>query len=55
MEDSDDVMSSRAVLNLKGKEVENNDLEKEKWKKQMSDHKTLVLLELFICYDILLV
>ena len=40
MDDSDDVMSSRVVL--KGKEVENDDLEKEKWKKQMSDHKTLV-------------
>ena len=40
MDDTDDVMSSRVVL--KGKEVENDDLEKEKWKKQMSDHKTLV-------------
>ena len=40
IEDTDDVMSSRVML--KGKEVENDDLEKEKWKKQMSDHKTLV-------------
>jgi hypothetical protein len=40
MDDADDVMSSRVVL--KGKEVESDDLEKEKWKKQMSDHKTLV-------------
>jgi hypothetical protein len=41
MDDTDDVMSSRVVL--KGKEVENDDFEKEKWKKQMSDHKTSVL------------
>ena len=34
MDDADDVMSSRIVL--KGKEAENDDLEKEKWKKQMS-------------------
>jgi protein SMG6 len=40
MDDTDDVMTSRVVL--KGKEVENEDLEKEKWKKQLSDHKTLV-------------
>ena len=40
MDDTDDVMSSRVVF--KGKEVENDDLEREKWKKQMSDHKTLV-------------
>ena len=40
MDDTDDVMNSRVVL--KGKEVENDDLEKEKWKKQMSDHKTSV-------------
>jgi len=33
MDDTDDVMSSRVVL--KGKEVENNDLEKEKGTKQM--------------------
>jgi hypothetical protein len=33
-------MSSRVML--KGKEVDNDDLEKEKWKRQMSDHKTLV-------------
>ena len=42
MDDTDDVMSSRVVL--KGKEVENDDLEKEKWKKQLSDHKTLVFI-----------
>ena len=42
MDDTDNVMSSRVVL--KGKEVESDDLEKEKWKKQMSDHKTLVFL-----------
>ena len=29
---------------LKGKEVENNDLGTEKWKKQLSGHKTLVFL-----------
>ena len=40
MDDSDDVMSSRVVL--KGKEVKYDDLEKEKWKKQMNDHKTFV-------------
>jgi protein SMG6 len=40
MDDTDDVMSSRVVL--KDKEVESDDLEKENWKKQMSDHKTLV-------------
>jgi protein SMG6 len=40
MDDTDDVMSSRVML--KGKEVDNDDLEKEKWKRQMSDHKTLV-------------
>jgi len=28
---------------LKGKEVENDDAEKEKWKKQLSDHKSLVI------------
>ena len=49
MDDADDVMSSRVVL--KGKEVENDDLEKEKWKKQMSDHKTLV----FLCYILSLI
>ena len=38
VDDTDDVMTSRVVL--KGKEVENDDLEKEKWKKQMKDHKT---------------
>lgn len=41
IDDTDDVMSSRVVL--KGKEVESDELEKEKWKKQMSNHKTLVL------------
>jgi protein SMG6 len=40
VDDADDLMSSRVVL--KGKEVENDDLEKEKWKKQITDHKTLV-------------
>jgi len=40
MDDADDVMSSTVVL--KGKEVENEDLEKEKWKKQISDHQMLV-------------
>jgi hypothetical protein len=33
---------------LKGKEVESDDLEKEKWKKQMSDHKTLVFFSLLL-------
>ena len=46
MDDTDDVMSSRVLL--KGKEVENDDLEKEKWKKQMSDHKTLVFFVTFL-------
>ena len=40
-DDTDDVMSSRVVLKVK--EVENEDLEKEKWKKQISDHKMSVL------------
>jgi protein SMG6 len=40
MDNTDDVMSSRVML--KGKEVDNDDLEKEKWKKQMSDHKMSV-------------
>ena len=40
MDDTDDIMSSRVIL--KGKEDKNDDLEREKWKKQMSDHKTLV-------------
>jgi hypothetical protein len=30
-----------------GKEVEGDELEQEKWKKQMSDHETLVL---FVIY-----
>ena len=46
MNDTDDVMSSRVML--KGKEVET---EKEKWKKQMSDHKTLF----FFCYILSLI
>lgn len=40
MDDTDDVMSSRVIL--KGKEVENDDLERGKSKKQMNNHKTLV-------------
>lgn len=36
-DDADEGMHSRVVL--KGKEVENDDLEKEKWKKQIYDHK----------------
>ena len=40
MDDADDIMGSRVVL--KGKEVENEDLEKEKWKKQISDRKMSV-------------
>ena len=42
MDDTDDIMTSRVML--KGKEVENEDLEKEKWKKQLSDHKMLVFI-----------
>ena len=42
MDDTNDVMTSRVVL--KGKEVENEDLEKEKWKKQLSDHKMFVFI-----------
>ena len=49
MDDTDDVMNSRVVL--KGKKVENDDLEKEKWKKQLSDHKTLV----FVTFCIFLI
>jgi len=45
MDDTDNVMSSRVAL--KGKEVESDELEKEKWKKQMSDHSTLVF---FVIY-----
>jgi protein SMG6 len=48
MDDADEVMSSRVVL--KGKEVENDDAEKEKWKKQLSDHKTLVFFFVNISY-----
>lgn len=48
MDDADDVMSSRVVL--KGKEVESEDLEKEKWKKQMNDHKTLVFFLLHLVF-----
>lgn len=40
MDDADDLMSGRVVLKVK--EVENEDLEKEKWKKQINDHKMLV-------------
>ena len=40
MDDADNIMGSGVVL--KGKEVENEDLEKEKWKKQISDHKMSV-------------
>lgn len=39
MEETDDLQTSRVLL--KGKEVENEDLEKEKWKKQIEDHKQL--------------
>ena len=44
MDNADNVMSSRVVLTAQGKEVEDDDLKAEKWKKQMSasDHKTLV-------------
>lgn len=37
MDDADDGMNTRVML--KGKEVENEELEKEKWKKQIVDHK----------------
>jgi len=40
MEETDDMQTSRVLL--KGKEVENKDLEKEKWKKQIEDHKQWV-------------
>ena len=49
MNNTDNVMSSGVVL--KGKEVENDNLEKEKWKKQISDHKMLV----FFCYILSLI
>ncbi|KAF8964027.1 hypothetical protein BDZ97DRAFT_1904591 [Flammula alnicola] len=39
MDEPDDGMNSRVLL--KGKEVENEDVEKEKWKKQIMDHKQL--------------
>ena len=50
MDDTDNIMSSRVML--KGKEIKNHDLEKEKWKKQLSDHKTLVF---FVTWEILLI
>jgi protein SMG6 len=37
------VQLKKLYVVLKGKEVENEDLEKEKWKKQISDHKMLVM------------
>lgn len=37
MDEAEDGMSARVML--KGKEVEDDDLEKEKWKKQIIDHK----------------
>jgi protein SMG6 len=40
MEETDDLQTSRVLL--KGKEVESGDLEKEKWKKQIEDHKQWV-------------
>ena len=43
MDNTYNVMSTSSRVMLKGKEVENDDLEKEKWKKQMSDHKMSVL------------
>ena len=49
MDNTDDVMSSRVVL--KGKEVKNDDLKREKWKKQMSNHKMLVF---FVTSEILI-
>ncbi|KAF8892624.1 hypothetical protein BD779DRAFT_1610166 [Infundibulicybe gibba] len=40
-EDADEAEDSGRIL-LKGREVENGELEKEKWKKQIADHKHLV-------------
>ena len=37
MDEGDDSRNTRVMV--KGKEVENEDLEKEKWKKQIFDHK----------------
>ena len=36
-DEADDGMNTRVML--KGKEVETEDLEKERWKKQITDHK----------------
>lgn len=38
MDDTDNVISIRV-----GKEVESDEFKKEKWKKQINDHKMLVL------------
>jgi len=37
-EDAEDTAEEGRIL-LKGKEVDENDLEKEKWKKQIENHK----------------
>ena len=42
MDEVDDGMSMRGML--EGKETENEELEKEKWKKQIFNHKESVLL-----------
>ena len=45
-DESDDGMNSRVVL--KGKEVENDELEKEMWRKQIHDHKEYVPLRIIL-------
>ena len=50
MDEVDDGMNTRVML--KGKEVENEDLEKEKWKKQIFDHKESVLLSYLLRHGI---
>ena len=47
-DESDDGMNSRVVL--KGKEVENDELEKEMWRKQIHDHKEYVPLRIILSF-----
>ncbi|KAF5330656.1 hypothetical protein D9619_005946 [Psilocybe cf. subviscida] len=43
VEEADDAMNSRTLpKSIKGKELETDDHEREKWKKQINDHKELV-------------
>ena len=45
MEEADDAMNSRTLpKSIKGKELETDEHEREKWKKQINDHKECVVL-----------